>query len=183
MLNYKYNSLNAKIYRWFYDVRRMPNLCPYFWKSVIMWILMIPTLVLSLPYMIATFLGIEKANDWFERIFGGVFLWLATFAAYMVLCAIAYPILLQFHYPISRHVRDPALAGTVLLVGVTLILGYFYIEKVIEKVIKKYRDNKKSKKYNGVPEERTANLLIEGIKSFYHKHCPQIEWKNAPNNN
>ena len=158
----------------------MPNLCPYFWKSVIMWLLMLPTIALTLVHMIASAFGMEKADDWFSRIFGGVFMWLFAFAAYISLCAIAYPFLLWFHCPLAlKAIKDQATAGAVLIVGSAIIYIYFLAKEKIEK----FQDDRRSKKYNAVPKERTANLLIEGIKSFYHKYCPQIEWKNAPNNN
>ena len=176
---FDYNSINARVYRWFWFTSNMPNLCPYFWKSVIMWLLMLPTIALTLVHMIASAFGMEKADDWFSRIFGGFFMWLFAFGAYLSLCAITYPLLLWLHSPFAKSVREPALAGTVLLVGVALIFSFFYIKEKIERL----RDIRQHKKYNAVPEERTANLLIEGIKSFYHKYCPQIEWKNAPNNN
>jgi hypothetical protein len=129
--------------------------------------------------MIAVAFGMEKPTERVERIFGGFFMWIFAFGAYISLCAIIYPLLVWFHYPLAKTIREPASAGTVLLVGVALIFSFFYIKEKIEK----FQDSRRSKKYNGVPQERTANLLIEGIKSFYHKYCPQIEWKNAPNNN
>lgn len=45
-----YNSLSAKIYRYFYTTETMPtNLCPYFWKSLIATILFIPYYILTIP--------------------------------------------------------------------------------------------------------------------------------------
>jgi hypothetical protein len=43
-----YNSTSARIYREFYNTKRMPeSLCPYFWKLVFAW----PITILLSPFI------------------------------------------------------------------------------------------------------------------------------------
>ena len=69
------NSISARLFRWFYATNGMPkNLCPYFWKLVLMWVFILPYTILSLPVIL---------RDWkdpyyrttLERMGTGVLVW------------------------------------------------------------------------------------------------------------
>jgi hypothetical protein len=47
------NSISSKLYRWFYGTNDLPNnLCPYFWKLVLAWLVLIPYSLVGLPSII-----------------------------------------------------------------------------------------------------------------------------------
>jgi len=53
----KTSSLSAKLYRYFYETEKMPkSLCPYFWKLVVAYLLILPLEIIGLPYTIVMFL-------------------------------------------------------------------------------------------------------------------------------
>ena len=121
-------------------------------------------------------LGLDEPSDCLERILGGLISWMITFCAYLILCAISYPILRWCHIQNIQWIKPAVFPGVTLIIGICGIFGYSCIKDKVEK----YQDEKKYKKFNKI-SERSPNLLIEGIKSFYHKYCPQIDWENTPN--
>ena len=47
------NSISSKLYRWFYGTNDLPNnLCPYFWKLVLSWLVLIPYSLFCLPVIL-----------------------------------------------------------------------------------------------------------------------------------
>ena len=47
------NSISSKLYRWFYGTKELPNnLCPYFWKLVLAWLVLIPYSLVCLPVIL-----------------------------------------------------------------------------------------------------------------------------------
>ena len=50
------NSFTSRLYKWFYGVREyqgLPNnLCPYFWKVVLMYLTIIPYTLISIPVVV-----------------------------------------------------------------------------------------------------------------------------------
>ena len=154
MLSFNMNSWTAKLYRWVYRVNRMPNnLCPYFWKVVIMYTLLIPYVLLIIPLII-----LEKIMD--ERhdrlgddaAMGGRMA--IGFILYLMIGISISPVMLIL-YP---H-QSLFLAGTIvfgLIAGVALIA---YVQD-------------RSERYG-----TKTYIAVEYVKSIYDKICPIITWK------
>ena len=69
------NSTSAQLYRWFYATTTMPqSLCPYFWKLVIMWLLILPYSILSLPVILMDLKDFEHRTMG-ERAGMGIIFW------------------------------------------------------------------------------------------------------------
>jgi len=113
-MNLSSTTLVARLYRWFYNQDKMPtNLCPYFWRLVLMWILIIP---LSLLSFIGLFLTRFDKTTWGERI--GL-----SMGAYMTIIAISHMIfvVVWLFVPIDLSIKP---FGQIFLVGV---LCWFFI--------------------------------------------------------
>ena len=63
MLEFNYDTINAKIYRWFWNIKKMPNLCPYFWKSILMWLIIPFVFLICLPDILFSLINKEKINN------------------------------------------------------------------------------------------------------------------------
>ena len=195
MLEYRYNSLHAKMFRWFYNTSFMPNLCLYFWKSIIMWVLIIPYEIIVLPYQLFfLFLRLIKKEEIYDKDFEipgsilchtiiqgliGVYFFLLSFFT-------KFSIFESYRYDKSFKNLTPY-----EFIGLMTIF-MFIVMSIIWKIID-YQSNRKEKllnewiskngKYplNGEHLESYKsfgknNLIINGIKSWYEKSCPKIKW-------
>lgn len=163
------NSIHARIFRWvlFVQKDKMPKtLCPYFWKSVLMWLFIIPIVIVTVPARIANW----KQISFGERIFRSVGLYVLMFVGYcmgfFIYCLFA-DVTKEF---LKAH--DAFLAAGIVGWVASIILGlafaYFSITEYLDKKsFEKYGYNKPEKK----------NVIVESVKGFYNKYCPVIEWK------
>lgn len=172
------NSISSKLYRWFYGTNDLPNnLCPYFWKLVLAWLVLIPYSLVGLPSIIMEITDKDyKYNDVStgKRIGIGALVYILIFFVGCMLSSIGWFFVLpakdSFYY----------FAGTVgfLLWVVTIVIG------VIEgfKALKEWNYNRKIKYdengwriYDSHKEEKTY-LVVEFAKAKYNKYCPKIDW-------
>jgi hypothetical protein len=180
------NSISARLYRWFYLTEDMPkNLCPYFWKLVLMYILLIPCSVLYLPITIARI----EATETGERVALGFFSWLAVFGAIVML----FPITYFFYgwFPEKSHFGAWQNVGIALWICAFIIASSLGLLRILNKRKEKMRMKHRQYIWNEdgeyvsnpdyVPYEPKPNILIEFVKAKYNKYCPQIEWKNEIN--
>lgn len=178
-----HNSISARLYRWFYLTDNMPtNLCPYFWKLVLMYVLIIPAALLYMPGHIMKSHTTEMA----ERAAVGLVGWVLTFAAF---CAI-FPITYFFYGWFPEKTFALAFQQVGILVWCVLLLlggAYGWIELHTRRQHRKYMkrlefiwdaDGNFVKNPNYEPYEKKPNIIIEFIKASYHKYCPRIEWNN-----
>jgi hypothetical protein len=177
-----HNSFSAKLYRWFYGVDSMPgNLCPYFWKLVIAYMMALPLFVSTLPYEIIYFKSRENDEKISNRIFVSFIICLFFWAAFCLLSVFS----LIFGY---RPVHE---SGMYYSIG-TGILGWLIIIPIvsyhgIKYLIQKAKEPKRIYDEEGrlvIQGKRTKpNIVVEFVKAKYNKYCPKIEWKNETNNN
>jgi hypothetical protein len=178
------NSISARLYRWFYLTDHMPmTLCPYFWKLVIMWIMIIPIGIISLP----TTLVKNDLDSWGERFSFTFFLWVFMFIVFIMLFS---PITYFFFgwFPRNTVFESWQILGIVLWGGLALIGSIFGIIRLITRRREKKRNL--NLKYiwdehgdyienpNYAPYEKKPNITIEFIKAKYNKYCPKIDWEN-----
>jgi hypothetical protein len=163
------DSVSARLYRWFYDKEQMPdNLCPYFWKLVLMWLMILPYMVVTLPVQIRTKFR-QKPIDETIAYTIGVYILLAMLVIYSIL-----PIHLFFG--VDGWFIDGALPGSAGLWTVTIALGIFGL---IEFLRKKYKKSKRM--YDSYGRKiyypiKKPNIIVEFIKAKYNKYCPKITW-------
>ena len=164
-MNLNRNSNLSKIYRWFYNEWRMPsNLCPYFWKLVLMFVLILPSAILSLPHTAYQKFDRDSHNPIF-----GLFGWGVLWIVFCVLVAISS---LFIHYDKHSFMLCSSVTGwmTMMLLSLTgLVLSIIHLrEKYIEKRAQNHC------------EEEPSNIISEFIKAKRNKYCPQITWKDEP---
>lgn len=154
------NSITARLYRWFYNQKTMPeSLCPYFWKLLLMWVFIIPYSVITVPPLPIT-KGFHT-NTGLEKVIGSLLIW---FAAFLIICMVAaIPLLI-----IDVKNLDNFFVSLGLLVWAALIIisGIALIFYTIGKI--------KDKQYN---KEKQDSVVKEFIKAKYNKYCPKITWK------
>ena len=152
------NSITSKIYRWFYNKEyyEMPsNLCPYFWQLMFMWIVFIPSVILSLPYSILT--KIQGKSEHHPGI--GFLLW---WGLYCIQCVFITLGIFFFKYKKDGYFYHSAVIGICIII-IGIVLG-------IKKLGEIFR-NKKTYK------NKQPNIIIEFVKAKYNKYCPKIDWK------
>ena len=166
MINLNKNSLNVKLYNWFYNTDTLPtNLCPYFWKLVLMYLLIIPYIVFTIPHYIDIFLTflvntiniklnktcrVESSNK--NEI--SMLYWIS----YSIIHSIVYVIIY------GTLSSNNILMQTIIIIGFSAII--FFTVLSITFLICYILFHPKS------------NVLITFIKAKYNKYCPIINWED-----
>lgn len=182
-MNLNYNSITAKIYRWFYRTSNMPSsLCPYFWKMIIALLLAIPLWTLLLP-------ALEFREEDEERVKIGtaILAYLAVFVAYCT-----FRLGHQFYsgtITLELLRMKPTIvivigflswigifSGTALVIGLVIVrlivkCEAFLVTKLIALRKLKKPIEKKDKSIT------VFDLMREYAKAKYKNYCPQINWK------
>ena len=157
------------------------NLCPYFWKLVIMWILIIPYSLLSLPVII----GKNEIEEWGVRPLAGAFGWGILFIIFVAIFPITY--LFWGWFDSKTLFGSWQLAGifvwSMILIGSVTWGILEFIKRGVEKkrhikeewIYDEYGDYVRNPDY--VPFEARPNIIKEFIKAKYNKYCPKIDWE------
>lgn len=163
-MNSSYNSITAKLYRWFYVTDKMPtNLCPYFWKCVLMYLLILPYTIFSLPSilldLIPSMKDFNNIKSTMDRPKSAIGLY---FILYLVISVIFTLIFIWSATPSDIDNYAHLYLPGVIISATTLIglVGFLYT---------------KNKKHRG-ERNKTDNITISFIKSRYNKYCPKINW-------
>ncbi len=169
------NSTSAKLYRWFYATRVMPqNLCPYFWKLVLMWVFILPYTILSLPVILMDLKDPDQRTTG-ERAGMGVIIW---FGLGMLISMLSW-IGLFFFEPVKDSVwfdmLITGLVGWVLSIVIGALEGYKALKDWNYK--RKIKYTEKGYRIWDEPKEKQPSILIEFVKAKYNKYCPKIDWK------
>ena len=171
------NSIQSKIYRWFYNLEIMPeSLCVYFWKLTLMWITIVPVSIISLPILLFT-----KKFNLMDRFLGGILFYFCLFTLYLLTLPIFQ--MLGFVFKPKTILYDmlhvgiylwPMVIGSSLTVGILLLLfrkrkKYDYDYKTKARF---YINDNHEKIYS--PSNMT--VFIEMVKSKFDKYCTKITW-------
>jgi mannose/fructose/N-acetylgalactosamine-specific phosphotransferase system component IIC len=165
------NSVTARLYRWFYMNDQMPkSLCPYFWKLLIMWFLLIPYAIVTLPIIVFGVFD-RSVDDEFDcggRLMASGFLW---FLVYGVV-SMGYSIIVWVFS--VKYVESLFVIGSFLW----LISIGFAIYHTFGALIARYKNYKwsKSNKQTNRVKSKDSSVVVEFVKGWYKKYCPTIDW-------
>lgn len=173
------NSLTPKLYKWFYGVdeyKGLPtNLCPYFWKVVLMYLTIIPYTLFSIPVVIYDLLDKQYENG--DRKTGerlgvsfGVYIGIVIVSA-LIMAIVG----LFVTFEPKSFLEHLMVGGTifwVFLIIIGIIEGIKYLREYVTSD-DSYYDETQDK---WVVKRAKINLTTEFIKAKYHKYCPKLEW-------
>lgn len=172
-----YNSVSAKVYREFYNTKHMPqSLCPYFWKLIIAY----PIVILLLPLLIPTWItaklsgGSDDDAPIAVKAFMGAILYGCIFLIISVGVFIS-TIWITYYQPSMLHGMYIGGAMTTLvlsIVGITLGIQHLINERKLKRMNTELDQNG-----NQIPYVHKPNIIIEFFKAKYNKYCPKINWK------
>lgn len=175
------NSISAKLYRWFYLIDTMPeNLCPYFWKLVVMWIFIIPYFILTLPTVILEKRGrADLDNAHGARILIGVALYIGlAFIVIQIFSLSIFWVQFKEESP-ARAFQMTGITAWCIILGIVVLrlikLAYLRINAKLH-LRRLYDKDGNYLSDNVVIKPKSDNIIIGFIKSKYHKYCPKIDW-------
>jgi len=175
------NSVSAKLYKWFYGVSEyqgLPNnLCPYFWKVVLMYLTIIPYVLFSIPVVVYDLF--DKNYDNGDRNTGerlgvscGVYIGL-----FVVMALITAIVGFFIHIEPKSFWEFCQITGCLVWFGLIVfgvIEGVKYLREY-STTNESYYDKTQDK---WVTKKTKVNMTTEFIKAKYNKYCPKIDWIN-----
>jgi hypothetical protein len=173
------NSVTSRLYKWFYGVaeyQELPNnLCPYFWKVVLMYLTFIPYVLFSIPVVVYDLFDKNYDNgdrSTGERMGVSAGVYIALFA----LSALVFGIVGLFvNFEPKGFFMFMRMVGSmiwVVLIVVGIIEGVKYLREYSTKD-ESYYDETQDK---WVVKKAKVNMTAEFIKAKYNKYCPKIDW-------
>lgn len=174
------NSVSAKLYRWVYATNRMPkSLCPYFWKLVLMWIVLVPYTLLSLPYIAINSVGEDKepfklGDSFGEKPGSGLVMWIMLYLVGVMLFSIS---VFWAEFPKDSFGQNMQILGVLLWIIAIGVSAYQFGKWAVQK----YKDSKIKYDENGYriwepATPKSDSVVVAFVKATYNKYCPKIEW-------
>lgn len=173
------NSFTSRLYKWFYGVREyqgLPNnLCPYFWKVVLMYLTIIPYVLISIPVVIYDLFDKEYENG-DTKVGERLGISAGVYIALFVLTTLISAILALFIKVEKDTLFEFLVVGGCLFWAGLIVIG------VIEgtKYLSEYSTTNESfydpQQERWVTKKTKVNLTTEFIKAKYNKYCPKIDW-------
>ena len=172
------NSISSKLYRWFYGTNDLPNnLCPYFWKLVLAWLVLIPYSLVCLPSIIMEVYEKDyKYNDVStgKRIGIGALCYILLF---FIFCMLSF---IGWFFVLPTKDSFYAFAGSI---GIFVWIGAIVIG-IIEgcrefnewNYRRKIKYDENGRRIWNEPKEEKTYLVVEFAKAKYNKYCPKIDW-------
>lgn len=174
------------------DYDQLPNnLCPYFWKLIIILVL------LPITWPVALFNRIEgRSYSGYATM--GMPLFIAVLFSFAGLPA-GVPILINFHLPPDQRFDDlyhrfgalaPIVCVEIGYMAIIFMLAIIILNiKLIAFIIKSLPKNPQKKVYPqplswdppAPKKTHKPNILIEFIKAKYNNYCPKIDWQEKQN--
>jgi hypothetical protein len=161
------NSWHAKLYKCFFE--GLPSsLCPYFWK------LLLITVLLPITWVGTTMEIIRREASFFLS-------FLVTIMTYLVMF-MCYELVIVTLNICPEHWYDYVLftlVGLITLIGAMAAMGttIYLIAKITEFVIEKGRDIIED--VTTKPDNTKKKYVIpEAYKAIKNKYCPRIDWYN-----
>ena len=172
------NSISSKLYRWFYGTNVLPNnLCPYFWKLVLAWLVLIPYSLVCAPVIVAELIDKDykyQDNSTGKRIGFSVLIYFMLFCISSMLSVIGLLFITPekdtfYMFMVTLGIMIWAAAIVVgVIEGVGALKEWNYSRKI------NYDEN--GRRIWGEPKEQKTYLVVEFTKAKYNKYCPKIDW-------
>lgn len=169
-------SFSARFYQWFYETTLLPNnLCPYFWKLSLGYLLTVvfglPGLLFILPVYLVYLIITKRehneiknkkiksivSNKFISIALGFVFYTVVVF----VFCVIIF-LLTAFNILPYVKLEPFQISGGTITIMSSILSVMFLLEYIF---VKKKRVKK------------SPSVLIEFIKAKYKRYCPKIDWE------
>lgn len=174
----KSNSISSKLYRWFYGTKELPtNLCPYFWKLVLAWLVLVPYSLVCLPVILTEIYDKEYRytdNSTGKRIGLSAIIYIMIFS---ILCMVSFFGIFFINPEEDSFYFFTVTLGSMLWI-VTIVVGSIEGVKAL-----KERNQRRKIKYDergnriwDEPKEEKTYLVVEFVKAKYNKYCPKIDW-------
>jgi hypothetical protein len=173
-MNLNLNSTTSKLYRWFYNTNQMPeSLCPYFWKLIVMWILIIPYTIISLPFIIMNLISGEgQCGDFYEKPAIGLALYIMIGFLLSALFSLS---IFWITFPQESFFTAIQSLGIGIWIG-AIIAGIWHGIKWLHTKFKSSKIN-----YDDGfiihTKPKQDPIVLTFIKAKYNKYCPKIDWK------
>ena len=172
------NSISSKLYRWFYGTNDLPtNLCPYFWKLVLAWLVLVPYSLVCLPMIVLelTDKGYKYSDTSTGKRIG------MSVVAYFMLLAITSMVALICAFFVSPEKGSFYLSLStlgammwVIAIVISVVEGYKAFKDWNYRRKIKYDENGRRIYTELKPK---TYLIVEFAKAKYNKYCPKIDWK------
>lgn len=168
------NSNTAQLYRWFYGTSIMPeSLCPYFWKLVLMWVVILPYSIACIPSIVIEKMNPSENLKTGERLGVSFLVWVMILMLLSMLFSIS---LFWYTYPKDTLGMELQHIGFFLWM-IAIAIGIWGGTKWL---IKKWNEPKIKYNENGYriwnPEPKQDSIIVSFVKASYNKYCPRIEW-------
>jgi hypothetical protein len=171
------NSISSKLYRWFYGTKELPNnLCPYFWKLVLAWLVFIPYSLFCLPVILHELFDKNYKytdNSTGKRIGFSLGIYVILFFIFSMLSVIGWFFVLPEKDSFYQFMGTIGILFWIVLIviggieGTKALIEWNYRRKI------KYDEN--GYRIYDEPKEKTY-LIVEFTKAKYNKYCPKIDW-------
>lgn len=182
------SNLTTQLYMWFYGISesKLPkNLCPYFWKTVFMTIMIIPYVTVCAPVVLfELILKLLKRDD--GKFSTSERFWISIAFYVVVLCGSAMVTAITLFWT-SYGKSQPILLQLsmlgIMLWAITILLGGYALIKACFEALAEYKRNKRYNRVLSGQEsyEPKVNIMVEFVKAKYNKYCPTIEWTTSNN--
>ena len=174
----KTNSVSARVYREVYNTRHMPeSLCPYFWKLVLAY----PLIVVLLPLLIPTWIMMKFQKDEPDTDFpiGAKALMGVLMYGFVVIIFVVGVFISSswITYYQGTAMYSLYFGGGFITLILGVVCGYFGIVSLYQQHRRRRRERLYDEDGNYSPIEEKPNLIVEFVKAKYNKYCPKITWK------
>lgn len=182
-----FNSIHSKLYRWFWIKDKMPeNLCPYARRSIGMYLLILPYVLLSIPVILIEEVVIKDDSDKLDKTHHRPLMSMLIYLMLFLLYCAGYTLIFIWNAdsPISDsnpHKLQFSI-GIIIWFFAIFIPSYYGIKILIENIKEKIRDRRYEKQFKEVLK-KPDNWLVAFYKAHHDKICPKIEWLNVPEKN
>jgi hypothetical protein len=172
------NSISSKLYRWFYGTNDLPNnLCPYFWKLVLAWLVIVPYSLVCLPMIVLEL--IDKGYKYSDNSTGKrIGMSTIVYFILFVISSMVSFICVFFVSPEkdSFYLSLSALGAMIWVIAIVIgvIEGYKVFTEWNYRRKIKYDEN--GYRILNPPKQEKTYLVVEFAKAKYNKYCPKIDW-------
>jgi hypothetical protein len=162
------------------------NLCPYARRSVGMYLMILPYILLSAPVIIIEALFFKKQGDridtWHHRPSISAVIYIMLFMLYCSIYTIIFIWSADKPLADSNPNKVQFVVGSIVWIFTIIVSGGYGIKKLIENIKENIRNKRYEKQFKEVPEKPDC-WLVAFYKAHHDKICPKIEWLNVPEKN